>query len=129
MVRVRGSTQYYTGQHNHAQFKSRQIEEQEMGKTKSTSPPGTEVFKRHQEEFQRYYHLTASVQRELLADVEELRVQEGWDEEVYEGVRAWVDDRNSIWRLLRVCLAKYCDGYKLIYSDIDMMNLKHTQHF
>jgi len=73
-----------------------------MGKTKSTNPPGTEVFKRHQEEFQRYIHLTESVQRDLLADVEELRAQEGWDEDVYEGVKNWAGDVDSIWRLLRV---------------------------
>jgi hypothetical protein len=73
-----------------------------MGKTKSTNPPGTEVFKRHQEEFQRYLHLTESVQRDLIADVEELRAQEGWDEDVYEGVKDWTGDLDSIWRLLRV---------------------------
>jgi hypothetical protein len=74
-----------------------------MGKIKSANPPGTEVFKRHQEEFQRYIHLTESIQRDLSADVEELRAQEGWDEDVYEGVKEWAGDADSIWRLLRVC--------------------------
>jgi hypothetical protein len=74
----------------------------EMGKSKSTNPPGTETFKRHQEEFQRYLHLTESVQRDLSADVEELRAQEGWNEDVYEGVKDWTSDLDSIWRLLRV---------------------------
>jgi len=78
-----------------------------MGKTKSTNPPGTEVFKRHQDEFQRYIHLTESVQKDLQADVEELRAQEGWDEDVYEGVKDWAQDLDSIWRLLRVSPLQY----------------------
>lgn len=78
-----------------------------MGKTRITNPPGTEVFKRHQEEFQRYIHLTESVKKDLLADVEELRAQEGWDEDVYQGVKDWAQDSNSIWRLLRVSLLRY----------------------
>lgn len=98
-----------------------------MGKTKSTSPPGTEVFKRHQEEYQRYIHLTESVQRELLEDVEELRAQEGWDEEVHTGVTDWVQDKDSIWRLLRVSFP-YNPKYKvLMASDIDTTNPKPTQ--
>ena len=78
-----------------------------MGKTKSTNPPGTEVFNRHQEDFQRYIHLTESVQKDLQADVEELRAQEGWDEDVYQGVKDWARDSDSIWRLLRVGLVRY----------------------
>jgi hypothetical protein len=86
----------------HEDGKSPHQEEVRMGKTKSRSAPGTEVFKRHQEEYARYIHLTESIQRDLLADVEELRAQEGWDEQVYEGVKEWVEDTDSIWRLLRV---------------------------
>jgi len=99
-----------------------------MVKVKNPNPPGTEVFKRHQDEYQRYIHLTDSVQRELLGDVEELRAQEGWDDDVYQGVRSWVDDTDSIWRLLRVCQSWYSVGRILINSGTDTMNLKHTQH-
>jgi hypothetical protein len=66
------------------------------------SAPGTDVFHRHREEYQRYLHLTEAVQSELLGDVEELRAQEGWDEETSSGVQDWIEDKDSIWRLLRV---------------------------
>jgi hypothetical protein len=73
-----------------------------MAKSKTTSPPGTDVFHRHREEYQKYLHLTESVQRELLADVEELGSQEGWGDEISEGVKDWLNDTDAIWRLLRV---------------------------
>jgi hypothetical protein len=98
-----------------------------MGKVKNTSPPGTEVYKRHQEEYARYIHLTESIQRDLLVDIDELRAQEGWDDDVYEGVKEWADDTNSIWRLLRVSQATNLQE-KLKNSDTDTMNPKPMLH-
>jgi hypothetical protein len=43
----------------------------------------------------------------LIQDVEELRAQEGWGEDVYEGVKDWASDLDSIWRLLRVSSLQY----------------------
>jgi hypothetical protein len=82
-----------------------------MKKSKTTNPPGTDVFYRHREEYQKYLHLTESVQRELLADVEELGSQEGWGDEISEGVKDWLNDTDAIWRLLRV-------SFKVQYNDM-----------
>jgi hypothetical protein len=98
-----------------------------MGKIKNTSPPGTEVYNRHREEYARYIHLTESIQRDLLVDIDELRAQEGWDDDVYEGVKEWADDTNSIWRLLRVSQATNLQE-KLKNSDTDTMNPKPMLH-
>lgn len=80
-----------------------------MVKSKTTSPPGTDVFYRHQEEYQKYLHLTESVQRDFLGDVEELRAQEDWQDDMAEGVMNWVSDTDAIWRLLRVRWCIQCE--------------------
>jgi hypothetical protein len=69
---------------------------------KDIKAPGTDAHYRHQEEFLRYLHLTESVQRDLQLDVDELRSQENWNDDLSQGVQEWVNDTNAIGRLLRV---------------------------
>lgn len=73
-----------------------------MVQSKTVSPPGTDVFYRHRDEYQKYLHLIESVQRDFRGDVEELRAQEDWQDDMTEGVMNWVSDTDAVWRLLRV---------------------------
>ena len=79
-----------------------------MVKSKTVGPQGTDVFYRHREEYQKYFHLIESVQRDFRGDVEELRAQEDWQDDMTEGVMDWVSDTNAIWRLLRVRWWVHC---------------------
>ncbi|WVQ82912.1 hypothetical protein IAT38_005048 [Cryptococcus sp. DSM 104549] len=58
-------------------------------------------FQVSKQEFQDHLPLTQRVQADFREDVEELRAQEGWDEETWRGAEEWVDDTASIWRALR----------------------------
>jgi hypothetical protein len=55
-----------------------------------------------QQEYRDYLALTEEVQADLKDDVDELRSQEGWDHDTSRGVDEWVNDTDSIWRVLRV---------------------------
>lgn len=54
------------------------------------------------QEYREYLSLAQQLQGDLRDDAEQLRVQEGWDEDTWNGVEEWVDDVGSIWRALRV---------------------------
>lgn len=54
------------------------------------------------QEYRGYLSLAQQLQGDLRDDAEQLRVQEGWDEDTWNGVEEWVDDVGSIWRALRV---------------------------
>jgi hypothetical protein len=71
-------------------------------KSGASSAPGTDVFHRHREEYQRYLHLTEAVQNDLSGDVDALKAQEGWDQDTAAGVQEWIEDKDAMWRLLRV---------------------------
>lgn len=53
------------------------------------------------QEYREYLSLAQQLQGDLRDDAEQLRVQEGWDEDTWNGVEEWVDDVGSIWRALR----------------------------
>lgn len=53
------------------------------------------------QEYREYLPLAQQLQGDLRDDAEQLRVQEGWDEDTWNGVEEWVDDVGSIWRALR----------------------------
>lgn len=71
-------------------------------KGKESGFPGSSTFHRHRQEFQDYLPVIQGVQNDLKADIAELQDQEGWDEDVAEGIKEWSDDINTIWRVLRV---------------------------
>lgn len=54
------------------------------------------------QEYREYLSLAQQLQGDLRDDAEQLRIQEGWDEDTWNGVEEWVDDVGSIWRALRV---------------------------
>lgn len=74
---------------------------------RSDGPSGHELGHGHrqrQQEYEDYLDLTKQVQAELQDLVDELQSQEGWDQEIRLGVAEWVEDLDTIWRVLRVSL-------------------------
>nr|ODN88967.1 hypothetical protein L203_02373 [Cryptococcus depauperatus CBS 7841] len=53
------------------------------------------------EDYQDHCQLVRQVQEELREEVEILRMDEEWDEQMWKGAIEWVDDYSSIWRALR----------------------------
>lgn len=61
-----------------------------------------ERTKAARQEYREYLQLAQQLQGDLREDVEQLCVQDGWDEDTWNGVEEWIDDLGSIWRALRV---------------------------
>lgn len=73
------------------------IQQQYNGRADPQAPS-----KNRQQQYLDYLSLTEQVQANLKEDVDQLRSQEGWDHATALGVDEWVEDRDSIWRVLRV---------------------------
>ncbi|ORY27316.1 hypothetical protein BCR39DRAFT_538312 [Naematelia encephala] len=58
-------------------------------------------FERRRLEFQEYLPHTERIQADLRDNVDELRAQEGWDQETSRGILEWIEDKGNIWRALR----------------------------
>lgn len=61
-----------------------------------------ERTKAARQEYREYLQLAQQLQGDLREDAEQLCVQDGWDEDTWNGVEEWIDDLGSIWRALRV---------------------------
>ncbi|WWC57804.1 uncharacterized protein I303_100339 [Kwoniella dejecticola CBS 10117] len=64
-------------------------------------PPAWQRFQNTRAEYEAYLPLTQRVQHDLQHDADELRSQEGWDEEEWAGIEEWINDSDSIFRHLR----------------------------
>ena len=73
------------------------------GEGSSSSSLAQRRFDTNRLDYQNYLLLIQRVQRELQEDVDEAQLQEGWDAATQQGIAAWADDRDSIFRFLRVC--------------------------
>ncbi|WWC85533.1 uncharacterized protein L201_000397 [Kwoniella dendrophila CBS 6074] len=66
-----------------------------------TQHPAYQRFENTRAEYEAYLPLTQRVQEELKNDAEELRAQEDWTKEEWDGLEEWITDRDSIFRHLR----------------------------
>lgn len=64
--------------------------------------PAEQRFRENLQEYQDYLPLTERAQSQLRDDVELLQSQESWDPATQRGIAVWVDDRENIFRFLRV---------------------------
>ena len=62
-------------------------------------------FKANQQAYQEYLPLAEILQQDLRQDAEQLQSQEGWDLATQQGVANWVEDRDSVFRFIKVCQA------------------------
>ncbi|WWD06086.1 hypothetical protein V865_004171 [Kwoniella europaea PYCC6329] len=67
----------------------------------TSQPPALRRFQNSRAEYEAHLPLTQRVQEDLRNDAEELRAQEGWDEEEWNGIEEWTKDTDSIFRHLR----------------------------
>ncbi|WVW81458.1 hypothetical protein I302_103452 [Kwoniella bestiolae CBS 10118] len=67
----------------------------------STQPPAQQRFQNSRAEYEAYLPLTQRIQQDLGNDSEELRAQEGWDEDEWNGLEEWIKDMDTIFRHLR----------------------------
>lgn len=98
-------------------------------KNKGSTFPGSATHHRHQQEFQDYLPVIQRAQDDLKADIAELQDQEGWNEDIAEGIREWSDDINTIWRVLRVSLSiSWSDeAAKLTYTAASVRHRQSTR--
>ncbi|WWC67100.1 uncharacterized protein I206_101007 [Kwoniella pini CBS 10737] len=64
-------------------------------------PPALQRFQNTRAEYEAYLPLSQRVQHDLQHDADELRAQEGWDEDEWSGMEEWISDSDSIFRHLR----------------------------
>ncbi|WRT63411.1 uncharacterized protein IL334_000316 [Kwoniella shivajii] len=67
----------------------------------TSQSPAYQRFHNSRMEYEAYLPLTERVQDDLKNDAEELRAQEGWDQDTWNGVEEWIDDKDTIFRNLR----------------------------
>ena len=68
----------------------------------SNRPPGYERLASKRAEFTEHWSEVSHLLRELEDDVDDLRVQEGWDGPTAAGAYDWATDRGMVFRALRV---------------------------
>ena len=61
-------------------------------------------FRQRRQEYQSYLPLIERVQADLEDHIEQLRTLSGWDIPTQRGISEWLEDRDSIFRALRVRL-------------------------
>lgn len=84
----------------------------------SSLTPAERRFQDTRQEYRDYLPLTGQVQADLREDVEQLQSQEGWDLPTQQGIAAWVEDRDTIFRFLKVS-----EPFKVrSYTDIPQRN-------
>ena len=68
----------------------------------SSLRPFERRFKANKQSFADHLAVTEQLQAELSKDVQELADQDGWDETTRQGVNAWLEDKEVIFRFLKV---------------------------
>ncbi|WVR03273.1 hypothetical protein IAU60_000264 [Kwoniella sp. DSM 27419] len=65
------------------------------------SSPSASRFHQSRQDYADYLPLTQRIQVDLQYDAEQLRAQEGWDDQTWLGVEEWMQDEGSVFRALR----------------------------
>ena len=68
----------------------------------SSLSPAERLLRDNRQQYQDHLLLIERVQAGLKKDIERLQSQEGWDIPAQQGIAAWADDKDNVFRFLQV---------------------------